>query len=151
MTSPFPSLSRETLVAVVSATCAFALGACSNTVTSTAVQPLSKHGVSAQTISWTFHQVDDTGSNRSNYAVTGINDDEHIVGTYKAPPSPRPILPSPTAISEPRTARELPSRTRLPTTTTPTLWRAISRRSAQKLDRAQVSRPAGFASLGTLT
>jgi hypothetical protein len=55
-------------------------------VTSTAVQPLSKHGVSAQTISWTFHQVDDTGSNRSNYAVTGINDDEHIVGTYKAPP-----------------------------------------------------------------
>ncbi len=64
--------------------CAFAAGACSNTATSTAVQPLSKHGVSAQNISWTFYQVDDTGSNN---AVTGINDAEHIVGKYSEHPT----------------------------------------------------------------
>ncbi len=84
MTRSSPSFSRQILVAVLSAMCAFAASACSNTATSTAVQPLSKHGVSAQNINWTFYQVDDTGSYN---VVTGINDADHIVGKYSEHPT----------------------------------------------------------------
>ncbi len=84
MTCSLRLLSRQTLAPLAFAGSAFAVGACTNTATSSAVQPLSNHVTPAKTITWAFTKVENTTG--SNYAVTGINDAGVIAGTYTAKP-----------------------------------------------------------------
>jgi hypothetical protein len=78
MICPFLSARRPTVAALVLAVSAAAFNACSNTDTSAAVGPLTKHVSGPLSLTFTFQKVDDG----TDTAVTGINDSQEIVGTY---------------------------------------------------------------------